>query len=694
MGIINVLDKHTANLIAAGEVVERPASAVKEMLENCADAGASAVTVEIKDGGTSFVRITDNGCGMAREDVPKAILRHATSKIKTGSDLEAIGTLGFRGEALAAIAAVSSVRILTKRPEDEIGTLFVCRFGEVISTEDAGCPDGTTIIVENIFENTPARRKFLKKNTTEGSAVLAVCEKFALSRPNISVRFLSDGNPKLQTPGDGKMQSAVYAAIGREFASAMLPVDYEFSGVRVHGYIGKPEICRANRNMQNFFVNGRYIKSRTLMAALEEGFRGFCPIGRFPACVLFVELDLRFVDVNIHPAKLEIKFSDERKVFDTLYFAVKNALSRGISGVFAAENDAETISVPQMPQTASDSQSPAPMPQSAARAETVSLHSQTAPPAARPVSSLITDLPANRASLLQNEPPHAPPVPEVPPIPPTPEVPPTPSVPEAPPTPSVPDAPPVPETPPENLRPFDAPEAPAATATDGHADGLIYTEVKPLFTEPARTIPEKQPVFAQSTLVQKHELAEAVYIGEAFDTYLLAEYAGSLYIIDKHAAHERIIYERIKHTADTGDAQFLLEPLSVTLTPKEYDAVQNSRSYFAAIGFDFEEFGADTVLVRSAPTSIAIGDCRDVFTFLAGKLAEGNTKSAGEIFDRALYTAACKAAIKAGNKFTDIDNRRIVHEIFANDAVLYCPHGRPVLVEYTKERLEKMFGRT
>ena len=581
MGIINVLDKHTANLIAAGEVVERPASAVKEMLENCADAGASAVTVEIKDGGTSFVRITDNGCGMAREDVPKAILRHATSKIKTGSDLEAIGTLGFRGEALAAIAAVSAVRILTKRPEDEIGTLFVCRFGEVISTEDAGCPDGTTILVENIFENTPARRKFLKKNTTEGSAVLAVCEKFALSRPNISVRFLSDGNPKLQTPGDGKMQSAVYAAIGREFASAMLPVDYEFSGVRVHGYIGKPEICRANRNMQNFFVNGRYIKSRTLMAALEEGFRGFCPIGRFPACVLFVELDLRLVDVNIHPAKLEIKFSDERKVFDTLYFAVKNALSRGISGVFAAENDAETLSVPQMPQTTSDSQSPAPMPQSAARAETVPLHSQTAPPAARPVSSLITDLPGNRASLLQNEPPHAPPVPETPDAPPVPEAPQTPPVPEAPPV------PPTPETPPESLSPFDAPEAPAVTATDGHADRLIYTEVKPLFTEPVRTIPEKQPVFAQSTLVQKHELAEAVYIGEAFDTYLLAEYAGSFYIIDKHAAHERIIYERIKHTADTGDAQFLLEPLSVTLTPKEYDAVQNSRRYFAAIGFDF-----------------------------------------------------------------------------------------------------------
>ena len=691
MGIINVLDKHTANLIAAGEVVERPASAVKEMLENCADAGATAVTVEIKDGGTTFVRITDNGCGMAREDVPKAILRHATSKIKTGSDLEAIGTLGFRGEALAAIAAVSAVRILTKRPEDEIGTLFVCRFGEVVCTEDAGCPDGTTIIVENLFENTPARRKFLKKNTTEGTAVFAVCEKFALSRPSVSVRFINDGNIKLQTPGDGKLTNAIYASVGREFASAMLPVDYEYAGVHVYGYIGKPEICRPNRNMQNFFVNGRYIKSRTLMAALEEGFRGFCPIGKFPACVLFTELDLRLVDVNIHPAKLEIKFSDERKVFDTLYFAVKNSLSRGIANIFHAESDEDPFVGQTVPATNAEK--------------------PVSPPVGS-VSNLVTDLPADRQTLLQNEPPRTPSLkPEVadsgnvpekpektvsPAPPPTSPIPPEPAISPAPPVPPMPPIPPVPSEPTVMKKadplPAESPplhEKAEPTGKQAAPDELVYTEVKPLFTEPVRKIPERQTVYSQDRLVEKHALTKAVYIGEAFD-----ERAGSLFLIDKHAAHERIIYERIKHASDTNDAQYLLEPVSVTLTPKEFDAVRDNTSYFTAIGFDFEEFGSDTFLVRSKPTSIENGDIKDVFTFLAGRLAEGNSKSAGEIFDRALYTAACKAAIKAGNQFTETDNRRICEEIFSNDAVLYCPHGRPVLIEFTKERLEKMFGRT
>lgn len=663
MGIINVLDKHTANLIAAGEVVERPASAVKEMLENCADAGADCVTVEIKDGGTSFIRISDNGSGIARDDVPKTILRHATSKIKSGGDLEAIATLGFRGEALAAISAVSRIRILTKRAEDETGTLFMCNFGEIVSTEDAGCPDGTTIIVEGIFENTPARRKFLKKNITEAAAVLAVCEKFALSRPEISLKLISDGNTKLETPGDGKLENAVYSAIGKEFATNLLAVDYEYSSIRSHGYIGKPEVCRPNRNMQNFFVNGRYVKSRTMLAALEEGFRGFCPTGKFPACVLFLEIDLRLVDVNIHPAKLEIKFSDERKVFDTIYFSVKNALSRGISNALGFDfgdnheedilqygNDTKQSDIANSEKKAENVVYETPIkPEVSHETETKSKESHES----------IFEIPERKSfsdgsgisdSFLKIK----------------------------------------------KEKTDEREQAISFPSLSAVSEDVIQTksEVKEQLPIESFSKPViKNTVFEQQEMpVEKDVLAK--YIGEVFDTYLVVQREKSMYLIDKHAAHERIIYERIKHAADNNDAQNLIEPVSVTLTPKEFDAVAANGEYFAKIGFDYEEFGTDTYLIRSKPCPIDYSDIKDVFTFLAGNLAEGNTRSAGEIFDRALYTAACKAAIKAGNKFTELDNKRICNEIFSNDAVLYCPHGRPVLIEYTKERIEKMFGRT
>lgn len=669
MGIINVLDKHTANLIAAGEVVERPASAVKEMLENCADAGATTVTVEIKDGGTSFIRISDDGCGISREDVPKTILRHATSKIKTGSDLEAIGTLGFRGEALAAISAVSRVRILTKRAEDPSGTLFVCSFGEVECVEDAGCPDGTTIIVENIFENTPARRKFLKKNSTEATAVFAVCEKFAISRPEIAVKFISDGNVKLQTPGDGKLKNAIYSAIGREFANSLFDVEYDLGSVRVFGYIGKPEACRPNRNMQNFFVNGRYIKSRTMMAALEEGFRGFCPAGKFPACVLFVEIALSLVDVNIHPAKLEIKFSDDRKIFDCIYFATKNSLSKGINDIFAFSKSVSDHIPVQYLKKEEESKPEA----------VVSAPKQNESPVpATPVVNVTVNVdtaPSNTEVSVVEKPKADGNMPAS----------------------YVPDLPPVSEIK-EEQKP-DAFIVQKEENTEVQNAAVKIPEIRhtdynqPVFTEPARTPVEKKQVFTQQELIPKKELVTTKYVGEVFDTYIIVERSGCMYMIDKHAAHERIIYERIKHSAETNDAQYMLEPVAVTLTPKEYDAVSENTEYFTKIGFDFEEFGPEAYLVRSKPSSIELSDVKDVFTFLAGKLAEGNTKSAGEIFDRALFTAACKAAIKAGNKFTEHDNKRIINEIFENDAVLYCPHGRPVLTEFTKERIEKLFGR-
>lgn len=703
MGIINVLDKHTANLIAAGEVVERPASAVKEMLENCADAGADTVTVEIKDGGTSFIRISDNGCGIAKEDVPKTILRHATSKIKTGSDLDAIGTLGFRGEALAAITAVSEVRILTKRPCDESGTVLECSFGEVISCEDAGCPDGTTIIVENIFENTPARRKFLKKNSTEASAVFAVCEKFALSRPEISIKFINDGAVKLQTPGDGKLINAIYSAIGRDFANALLPIDYELGGVRVSGYIGKPETCRPNRNMQNFFVNGRYIKSRTMLASLEEGFRGFCPIGKFPACVIFLEIALNLVDVNIHPAKLEIKFSDERKIFDCIYFSVKNALSKGISHNFTFSPPQDTVSKNYLPE---DDAPPKPVPvQPSIPKQNLTDAEATAQKDISEIGSAVKNEPKNEPELEANLGGQEKCTPKSR----TADIhPQSKSKPftqnkadfEQPASPNVPiraEEAPLPDNPPpifENTA-HTQPENGIKSENAGNlTDGLKYTDVeKPMFIEPEKRPIEKQTAYVQQEIVSAKNMITARYVGELFNTYIVVERGNSMYLIDKHAAHERIIYEKIKHSSDNNEAQYLLVPIPVALTPKEYGAVSAGTEYFAKIGFDFEEFGGDSVILRSVPAIIDISDAGDIFTFLAGKLADGNMRSAGEIFDRALYTAACKAAIKAGNKFTDEDNKFIIKEIFENDAVLYCPHGRPVLTEFSKEKIEKMFGR-
>ncbi len=666
LGIINVLDKQTANLIAAGEVVERPSSAIKEMLENCADAGATSVTVEIKNGGTSFIRVTDNGCGMVRDDVPKCILRHATSKIRTGADLEGIGTFGFRGEALAAIASVSKVRIMTKSDKEDVGTLYEVRFGEEILTTDAGCPQGTTITVENIFENVPARRKFLKKDSTEALSVMTVCEKFALSRPDIALTYISDNNVKIQTPGDSDLASAIYACMGRDFASVLFPVDYEYGGLRIHGYIAKPEFSRPNRNMQNFFVNSRYIRSRTMMAALEEGFRGFCPTGKFPACVLFCDIDLRLVDVNVHPAKLEIKFSDERRVFDSVYFAVKNALSRAVTfagfsneqdGVFpnVEKNNEESVQVNTEEVPKSEPYiAPNVPPLYASDTGGKSGNNTDENSDVKKIDTEKTD--ANNSNtdnnILNKEKVH-----------------------------------------PLNFLSEEYPKMTTpeikVTTFDEVASEVIQS-TKDITEKPKPSVIEVQK---QEELITSKALQKPIYIGEVFDTYIIVQNRGSLYIIDKHAAHERIIYEKLKRPEHENSAQYLLEPINVNLTSKEAEAAIDNKDYFASIGFDFDLFGDSCVIVRSIPTPIALSDCSDVFTFLAGKLSEGNKRSAGEIFDRALFTAACRAAIKGGDKNTDLDNKYIVDEIFNNEAVLYCPHGRPVIAEFTKEKLGKMFDR-
>lgn len=717
LGIINILDKQTANLIAAGEVVERPSSAIKEMLENCADAGAKNVTVEIKNGGTTFIRVTDDGKGMSREDVPKAVMRHATSKIKTGSDLEAIMTYGFRGEALAAISSVARVRILTSCKEEVSGTLFECDFGEQTVLEDAGCPYGTTITVQNIFENVPARRKFLKKDSTEALSVLAVCEKFVLSRPDIALTFISDNNVKLQSPGDGNLKSAIYSALGREFAAALLPVDYEYSGVKIHGYIGKPEFCRPNRNMQNFFVNNRYIRSRTMLAALEEGFRGFCPTGKFPACVLFCDIDFRLVDVNVHPAKLEIKFSDERRIFDAVYFAVKNAVSAGVTFTEFERNSivSESASAEEKRPCAQEtkehiSEVPAALSKSAEIPvqESIPVYNnqvqsdavlQTNTEQKNNVSALphyengikitdngalyVPDLPQsdsgkdgqNEVQTKSAELPNM-------------------VFGEYEKSQSVNEQSETKQALGLNGAQKTADEAKSAfKITDIAADSSVSVKTENEVKSVSDTVPqrifEKQGEITSTAFRQK-----PIYIGEVFDTYLIVQYKQSMYIIDKHASHERIIYERLKNPDYEHSSQFLLEGINVFLTPKEAVCARENKEYFEKIGFEFDDFGTDSFIIRAIPTPIRHSDAKDVFTFLAGKLAEGNNRSAGEIFDRALFTAACRAAIKGGDKHTDIDNKMIIDEVFGNDAVLYCPHGRPVIHEISHDKLNKMFDRT
>ncbi len=665
MGIINVLDKHTANLIAAGEVVERPSSAIKELLENSADARATNISVEIKNGGSTYIRVSDNGCGIAKEDVPTCILRHATSKIRVKEDLEAISTLGFRGEALAAIAAVTRLRIMTKRREDATGTFFSADFGEDKFIEETGCPDGTTIIAENLFENVPARRKFMRKDITEAKAVVAACEKFALSKPHIALTLISDGTVRLKTPGDGSLKSCIYACLGREFCDSMLEVDFSLSGIEVTGFIGRPEISRPNRNLQNFFINGRYIKSGTLSAGLEEGFKSFCPIGKFPACVLFVNLDVHLVDVNIHPAKLEVKFTNERPVFEAVMYGVRNALSRKRHDVSFPEPEIIIAPKPSKDFTAF-MQKP----------EGIVIND------AKDESRVLSELSQNESEIIRDKG--------------------IISVPE----PNIIEqlfdevknrAP--------NEKNFDysipdyAKKQKEAEEEMPSSPAYAANELSLFESIPSKNTEQRAPYQDSaddelSAELQARAVSGVTVIGEAFNSYILAEHSGKLYIIDKHAAHERIIYESLKKAKHDGGSQLLLMPVSVNLSHEEASAITENGKYLEDVGFTFEEFGTNTYLLRGIPSEMDAETAAETFVFLTGKIAACGGRSVGDIFDRALYTAACKAAVKAGTVTSKLSNTLIADRLFSDEAVLYCPHGRPVIIEFPKGKLDKMFSRT
>ena len=657
---IQVLDKQVAELIAAGEVVERPSSVIKELVENAVDAGASVITVEIRRGGTTFMRVTDNGCGISQEDVPTAFLRHATSKIAKQDDLDSIMTLGFRGEALASISAVAHVELLTKTREAQTGVRYTCGGEEKPTLEEAGCPDGTTILIRDLFYNTPARMKFLKKDSTEGNSIAGILDKMALSHPEISFRFIRDGKEQLHTPGDNKLSSAIYAVYGREFSSTLIPVEYELEHVKVKGFISTPAGSRPNRSMQNFFINGRYIRCRTAMAALEEAYKGSLMVGKFPACVLHLELAFGAVDVNVHPAKMEVRFVNERPIFDAVYHGVRSALAAGDKPkVMEWRRPQPSPYAPVLERQEQTRLAEGKGPEMALRREKLEVRTGVLRDSGAPERSG-PKLPEAWAKILEEEP-----QPEPAPAAPSPEKGENQGV----------LGPKSPVFDPK--KPEKVPEKP------------VFDPKEP---EIAQNLPESPPKIPQEP--QPDPVPPSRVVGEAFGTYLILERGNDeLVFIDKHAAHERLLYERLKAQGSGGEAQALLEPVAVTLDKEEYTQLLAHGEELSAAGFEIDDFGAGTVLVRSVPLLLDGADAAGAVMEIAGHLAAHRKDLTTEHLDWVYHNVACRAAMKAGDPISREEMISLVEELERNPQVRYCPHGRPVYILLRRRDIERQFGR-
>lgn len=640
---IQILSPHLADLIAAGEVVERPASVVKELVENAFDAGARTVTVELRGGGATYLRVTDDGCGMAPEDAGIAFLRHATSKLHDEQGLEAIGTMGFRGEALAAISAVSHITLTTRQRGAAAGTHMTLDAGDIQDMYETGCPEGTTMIVRDLFFNTPARRKFLKSDRAEGAACAAAALRCALGRPDVSVRCIRDGEEVFFSPGDNKLDSCVYSLLGRDLAMSLLPCAGEADGVRVHGFISSPAAGRGSRAQQYFFCNGRWIRSAALQAALEQAYRNTLLVGRFPACVLYIELSCAAVDVNVHPAKTEVKFTHERAVFDAVYYGARAAL------------EAEKEPVATLSKTAAK---PEPAPKadpfvpSAPKAAPAQHPSAPAPaaPAFAPARTYAPAAPAEEAVAFRSPTASAFAAPRVAP----------------PPVFITTPARPVPSTPPEPVVPV---------------------------AQPAQTAIEQEPVIP-SPLESAAPPAEppARLIGEAMHTYILVEKGETLILIDKHAAHERINFDRLRQNPADIPSQTLLEPLPFTPDASDADVLQQYGGLLAELGFTLEPFGRCDYILRGVPAQLDAADALPALEEICAQLRHGARMDAQSVRDEVLKTVACKAAIKAGWQTEPEELLRLADAVCAGE-VKYCPHGRPVAVTLTRRELDKLFKR-
>lgn len=675
---IQQLDPHVADLIAAGEVVERPASVVKELVENAIDAGAETVTVEIQRGGMSLIRVTDNGCGIAADEAETAFLRHATSKIRTEHDLEAIGTLGFRGEALAAIAAVSRVDLLTRTAAEDLGAALSLEGGEVVSREEAGCPVGTTMVVRDLFFNTPARLKFMKKDAAEGAAVFAMVQRLALAHPEVSMKFLRDGKQELLTPGDGQMKSAVYSVLGRDLALGLIEVKGSGEDMTVTGFTSLPACCRPTRGYQHFFVNGRYVKSRTMMAALEEAYQNQKMVGKFPACVLHLTCRLSGVDVNVHPTKQEVKFGNERQVFSAVYYAVLSALEGDKSHVQAqvgrpagrlaptAGHDTVTPN-----QTTFRTMTAQEYRKSAAGTQSgLSLHDFAAPKAAAPAAPISRPKPETRPT--ESRPIVQTPVREIPrPMPEQPVV--------------------RPEKPVETVIP--APEKAPAPIPEEKVippEPVELPEEKPV--PPVQEVPapeaQPEPVPQQP---QEEEIPWRV-AGEVLNTYIIVEQGDKVLLIDKHAAHERMNFDKLKAQGYQPMVQNLLTPAVFTPPAEEGAVLLQNLPLLAQFGFDAEDFGGGAIIVRAAPGDVDAEDVPATLEEIAAKLLTTGRANPDAARDELMHTMACKAAIKGGQKNGPQELEKVAGAVMRGE-VKYCPHGRPVAIEMTRGQLEKQFKR-
>ena len=673
MGKINVLSFAVANLIAAGEVVDRPASAIKELLENAIDAGADRVTVEIQNGGVTFMRVSDNGCGIEPDDLPVAVRRHATSKIKDAEDLAKIITLGFRGEALAAIASVSNMRIISKTENAEMGAMIEVECGNILGVTERGCSKGTTVIVENLFENVPARRKVLKRDVTEAMAVTANVEKIALSHPEVAIRLISDGSVKLETAGDGKLSSTIYSVFGKDFAKRMIEVDSEIDGIRVKGFIGRSDNVKGNRNYQNFFLNGRYVKSRTASAAIEQAFVSYIPPEKYPVCVLDISIHPTAVDVNVHPAKLEVKFSNEKAVFEAVYYTVRSALESNKD-----RPDFDLARVPTAPQNQIKKQSVTPKSpavrvsdlkipiEDAIRGESAEKRqlsiesigygkseakkeeskSAFSTMSASEYAQKYTSGPSFTASYRPKE---------------------------------------------ETKLAAPTPEIKREEKTRIKAETVVIPEPEPTLPTAEEIPPIPEP--EAPTVPFSYRI-----VGEIFNCYVVVEMGEKVLLVDKHAAHERINFEKLKAAmkATEPSSQLLMIPLDVMLTSDEVHILDEYRSEIESLGFAFTT-ARNTVSVSAIPEGISTEAVSDMLVTMADRLKSGTGSASltrDIVFEKALYQASCKASIKGGREYPPEYIEWLIAKLMEIPDITVCPHGRPVAMELSKGNIDRQFLRT